>query len=1006
VAYTADINIVVRGQAAVNKLQQDLDALAKKLDDITKRRIGPSTALETFNAQLAEAKRRLNEVAAGTSAETEAIKNYVTALGNANAASDRQNKLIQEEINLRQAATGQVQKLADRQAEFTARTNEAAQAAHRQTAEFLRQQRVAKQVAAINATAPAAQLLLPAAAPGAPAMSGGARRRITGPVERLGGARTEDQAAMALRFAQALQEQVRPLSQIDALYAGIANQAAQLQRIKALPDSAMLNASARGIKQLETGQDKYNRELQEGVERLQQVDRLEESRARRARKLQQRQEYFAEPPAAAPTAPGFGAASRGRLGGALSSGIIGGGFPLLFGQGPAAAIGGGLGGLAGGLVGGGFGFALSILGTAIGDSIKQSEDFNKALAALNTGLSTTGTTAITTGNDIKQLASDLNVAKEDAIKLVDAFSAFENAQMRESLARLFGPVGGAETFEAIAKAGVDEQNALNAISTLRKQIGNTAAEQLMLQLQTNGAAATQAALLDLVIRKSLGITGAQEKQVEFADLLLSTWEGIVAALAGAVSLAVQFLQKMQETSLIKIPFLSEIQQYLTGVKARTPEQIAGDRQMSVLFRLNRDTKAAMQAIQQQTSVFKAEQAAGAALKPDKGADRAAREAERTAQRIRDIQLETQAIKQLSYIQGKIVQAEIARDDQLVIRLQGVQREQEVLHSLQKSLEGVGSEKEKQALLTRAQAQLEQVQLDTAAKLELLEAKRVQNYNDMLYDLQSQIPIEEALTEKARRRAEIEQQIQKLVRDKKLIGDAEIDNYRRALLALDQVREKTAQVKRDQAELQSLYQGIAGQITGGIGTAIDLVVRSTDNLGESLQRLAQDILTAVGKMLIFYGLAKAFGALGGSDGQGIFSYLALGFGGDTKSLGFAEGGFVTAPTRAMVGEGGESEYVIPASKMRGAMNRYAAGARGSAVIPAGSEGGDGMTATMAAPGAIDVRYTVERINSVDYVTADQFQRGMQQAAAQGAAQGEQRTLRRLQSSNSTRKRLGI
>jgi hypothetical protein len=50
--------------------------------------------------------------------------------------------------------------------------------------------------------------------------------------------------------------------------------------------------------------------------------------------------------------------------------------------------------------------------------------------------------------------------------------------------------------------------------------------------------------------------------------------------------------------------------------------------------------------------------------------------------------------------------------------------------------------------------------------------------------------------------------------------------------------------------------------------------------------------------------------------------------------------------------------------------------------------------------------VERINSVDYVTADQFQRGMQQAAAQGAAQGEQRTLRRLQSSTSTRKRLGM
>jgi len=66
---------------------------------------------------------------------------------------------------------------------------------------------------------------------------------------------------------------------------------------------------------------------------------------------------------------------------------------------------------------------------------------------------------------------------------------------------------------------------------------------------------------------------------------------------------------------------------------------------------------------------------------------------------------------------------------------------------------------------------------------------------------------------------------------------------------------------------------------------------------------------------------------------------------------------------------------------------------------------GGTAT-AAPAAIDVRYTVERINSVDYVTADQFRSGMQEAAQRGAVQGEQRTLRRLQMSTSTRKRLGM
>ena len=48
--------------------------------------------------------------------------------------------------------------------------------------------------------------------------------------------------------------------------------------------------------------------------------------------------------------------------------------------------------------------------------------------------------------------------------------------------------------------------------------------------------------------------------------------------------------------------------------------------------------------------------------------------------------------------------------------------------------------------------------------------------------------------------------------------------------------------------------------------------------------------------------------------------------------FADGGYVTGATQAVVGEGGEPEYIIPASKMDGAMARYESGMRGSGVIP--------------------------------------------------------------------------
>ncbi len=68
-----------------------------------------------------------------------------------------------------------------------------------------------------------------------------------------------------------------------------------------------------------------------------------------------------------------------------SNAIIGGAFPLLFGQGVGASIGGGLGGFAGGRMGGQLGFGLSLVGTALGGLFDQATtsaaDFSKSLRA-------------------------------------------------------------------------------------------------------------------------------------------------------------------------------------------------------------------------------------------------------------------------------------------------------------------------------------------------------------------------------------------------------------------------------------------------------------------------------------------------------------------------------------------------------------------------------------------------------------------------------------------------
>ncbi len=210
-AYRADIEIGVRGIQQLQNVSKQIQTLSTGVDAVNKRLNGATQNLSTYDRNLAKAASTLQRVNAGTLAEKDAVRQYVQALGLANAARDRQNKLIQEQIALQRKA-----------------------------------------VATSNAGF-----------------------GVQGP---------------------------------------------------ALPPAATRARSAGGA----------------------------------------------------------------NAGNAISSAIIGGGFPLLFGQGPGAAAGGALGGLAGGLLGGGFGFALSIAGTAIGDLIAQTDKLNVSLAGLNSTLADTG----------------------------------------------------------------------------------------------------------------------------------------------------------------------------------------------------------------------------------------------------------------------------------------------------------------------------------------------------------------------------------------------------------------------------------------------------------------------------------------------------------------------------------------------------------------------------------------------------------------------------------------
>ncbi len=214
--------------------------------------------------------------------------------------------------------------------------------------------------------------------------------------------------------------------------------------------------------------------------------------------------------------------------------------------------------------------------------------------------------------------------------------------------------------------------------------------------------------------------------------------------------------------------------------------------------------------------------------------------------------------------------------------------------------------------------------------------------------------------------------------------------------------------------------LAGVAVNAIGSMTDGLIELITTGKANFKEMAASILKDIAKIMIQAAIAGAIKKMFYADG-GVIQ-------GGRNVKAYATGGVVSGPTMfpmaggdvGLMGEAGP-EAIMPLKRGPGgrlgvevanqnnpreAMARYSRGSSGGDLIPSdggSSASGEGGTAVAA---SIDVRYTVERINSVDYVTADQFQSGMQSAAAQGAQRGEQNTLKRLQMSGSTRKRIGL
>ena len=147
---------------------------------------------------------------------------------------------------------------------------------------------------------------------------------------------------------------------------------------------------------------------------------------------------------------------------------------------------------------------------------------------------------------------------------------------------------------------------------------------------------------------------------------------------------------------------------------------------------------------------------------------------------------------------------------------------------------------------------------------------------------------------------------------------------------DYIKTEDNRIKKFDSDLKESIEStrkfasvIAQDLAGAFMTMFDAMQQGENPLqalGDYFTNLAKQIAAAAIQAAIFQAILMAFGGGGGAS-------FGEGFTGIFKGLlGMAEGGIVTRPTIAMVGEGGQSEAVMPLNKLGNMMNStFAAGA---------------------------------------------------------------------------------
>ncbi len=302
-------------------------------------------------------------------------------------------------------------------------------------------------------------------------------------------------------------------------------------------------------------------------------------------------------------------------------------------------------------------------------------------------------------------------------------------------------------------------------------------------------------------------------------------------------------------------------------------------------------------------------------------------------------------------------------------------------------------------------------------------KQTASFAKMLQGLEDERRLLEAKILGKEKEVALEMKVEEKTRGLPPVIAAGVEQRIRGNAALQDTIDKTKNLNTNTEKLDALFNSVKDTVATGLTNAIMGLIDGTKSLGESLS----GVLKQIGSLFLRAGIGS-FG-VGGEKGTGLLGALFSAKGNvfaHNNVVPFAYGGVVNKPTvfpmangMGVMGEAGP-EAIMPLKRGRGgrlgvevasqdtareAMSRYSRGSGNSAasLMTGGQEAeGDGS----ASNAVLDVNYSVERINNINYVTAAEFEKGMAQAAKRGAEMGKRGVYSDLVNKRSVRSRIGV